>query len=77
MRIFFVQMRSYGVMILHYTSRVFGGRDNESNNSEEPDPMRYCGGGRPKPGNEHTMNKTTCSDSNASYALLVLLVLSI
>jgi hypothetical protein len=42
-------MRSYGVMILQDTSRVFGGRDNESNNSEEPDPMRDCGGGRPKP----------------------------
>jgi len=77
--IFFVHMSSYGVMILQDTSRVFGGGDNESNNSEEPDPTPAVEMEDLNQGNGHInfTNKKVCCHFNASYALLVLLVFSI
>jgi hypothetical protein len=70
-------MSSYGVMILQDTSRVFGGGDNESNNSEEPDPKPAVEMEDLNQGNDHTSNKTVCCHFNASRALLILLVFSI
>jgi hypothetical protein len=72
-------MSSYGVMILQDSSRVFGGGDNESNNSEEPDPTPAVEIEDLNQGNGHinVANKIVCCHFNASCALLILLVFSI